>query len=153
MSNFVSVVPTQFLTPQYVHRFSYSVSSFDLFSQITFVVFLYDANNKLLSTSNVTLSGECYKLWGDDDNYILNYISSKLGLTLMPPVTAPVVPVEESIVPAEEPTPDAPVEEPVAEEPVAEEPTVPVEEPAVPVEEPAAVVPAEEPVVPTEESI
>ncbi len=98
MSNFVSVVPTQFATPQYVHRFSYSVSSFDLFSQITFVVFLYDANNKLLSTSNVTLSGECYKLWGDDDNYILNYISSKLGLTLMPPVTAPVVPVEESIV-------------------------------------------------------
>ena len=132
MSNFVSVVPTQFATPQYVHRFSYSVSSFDLFSQITFVVFLYDANNTLLSTSNVTLSGECYKLWGDDDNYILNYISSKLGLTLIPHVTAPVVPAEESIVPVEEPTPVVPVEEPTpvvpVEEPVVEEPVVPVEE-------------------------
>ena len=128
MSNFVSVVPTKFATPQYVHRFSYSVSSFDLFSQITFVVFLYDANNTLLSTSNVTLSGECYKLWGDDDNYILNYISSKLGLTLIPHVTAPVVPAEESVVPAEEPTPDVPVEEPVVEEPTPDAPVVPVEE-------------------------
>ena len=39
---------------------------------------------KLLFASNITLSGDDYSGWGDDDQYLYETLASKLGLTLLP---------------------------------------------------------------------
>jgi hypothetical protein len=37
-----------------------------------------------LMTGSITLSGDDYANWGNDDNYIYEQIAAKLGLTLLP---------------------------------------------------------------------
>jgi hypothetical protein len=79
----VNVVLTPYVTPvRYVNSFRYSVRSFELSVQITFSVFLYDENGQYLDISLITLTGDDYNAWGNDDNYIKIYIADKLGLTL-----------------------------------------------------------------------
>jgi len=173
----VYVVPRAFETnPRYINGFTYSVQSLVLNTHITFNVVLIDQKNTPLSVSVVTISGDDYANWGNDDNYIITYICNALGLTQLhdiintsnpsveetpvvpveevpaaPVEEAPVVPVEEvPIVPVEE-VPPAPVEE-VPVVPVEEVPIVPVEEvPIVPVEEVPPAPVEEVPIVPVEE--
>jgi hypothetical protein len=79
----VPVVLTQYNPPiRYINSFTYTVRSFELSVQITFSVFLYDENGQYLDNSIVTLSGDEYTAWGNDDSYIKIYIANKLGLTL-----------------------------------------------------------------------
>lgn len=68
--------------PRYINSFTYTVRSFELSVQITFSVFLYDQNGQYLDNSNITLTGDDYAAWGNDDNYIKIYIANSLGLTL-----------------------------------------------------------------------
>ena len=42
----------------------------------------------VLMNGSITLSGEDYTSWGEDDNYLYEKISEKLGLTLIPLPTA-----------------------------------------------------------------
>ena len=37
-----------------------------------------------LMTGSITLTGEDYAAWGDDDNYLYQEVAKKLGLTLIP---------------------------------------------------------------------
>lgn len=37
-----------------------------------------------LMTGNITLTGDDYTSWGDDDNYLYEKVAEKLGLTLIP---------------------------------------------------------------------
>lgn len=37
-----------------------------------------------LMTGSITLTGEDYAAWGDDDNYLYQEVAEKLGLTLIP---------------------------------------------------------------------
>jgi len=79
----VNVVLTPYVTPvKYVNSFKYSVRSFELSVQITFSVFLYDENGQYLDNSNITLKGDDYTAWGNDDSYIKIFIANALGLTL-----------------------------------------------------------------------
>ena len=41
-----------------------------------------------LMTGSITLTGEDYAAWGDDDNYLYQEVAEKLGLTLIPLPTA-----------------------------------------------------------------
>ena len=42
----------------------------------------------VLMNGSITLSGEDYTSWGEDDNYLYEKIAEKLGLTLIPLPTA-----------------------------------------------------------------
>ena len=85
----VPVVPIPFDTnPKFIYGFNYSVQSFVLSSQITFNVVLIDQNNTPLSVSAVTLSGDDYTNWGNDDSYVITYICNALGLTQQPVVSS-----------------------------------------------------------------
>jgi len=78
----VQVVPTPLITtPPTVASFDYSVQSFILNEKITFYVILKDENNQPLTVSNITIEGADYDAWGNDDNYIKNYLCNALNLT------------------------------------------------------------------------
>ena len=127
----ISVVPTPLVTnPPIIYGFNYTVHSFQLNNQITFNVILIDSAGTPLQVTQVSISGDAYAAWGDNDSYIENYICNALGLTPLgssQTVEPPPAPVEEAA-PVEEP---APVEEAApVEEPAPVEEAAPVEEPA-----------------------
>ena len=86
----VSVVPTPLVTtPPVVYGFNYTVQSFQLNTQITFNVILVDSEGTPLQVTQVSISGEAYAAWGNNDSYIESYICNALGLTpLNPPASS-----------------------------------------------------------------
>jgi len=153
MSN-LNVVPFDETTVKTVYSITINVNNVVLFQSAVITVVYYDVNNSFISLQSLELAGENYTNWGSNDDYILNYVSTALNITILSnesgkilvQTTQPAAPpvVEEPVV--EEPV----VEEPVVEEPVVEEPVVeePVVEPPV-VEEPVV----EEPVVEPSEQV
>jgi hypothetical protein len=114
----VQVVPTPLTTVvPIVYGFSYTVNTFKLNSFISFNVILNDQNGTPLSVKQVTISGEDYANWGNNDAYVIDYICNSLGLIPLP---------EPPVEPTPEPTPEAPVE-PTPEAPVEPTPEAPVE--------------------------
>ena len=112
-----------------------------LFTSVSVIVYMKDICNRLIDVRNLTLEGQDYINWGNDDNYIINYVLEKLDMRK----EEPIVTEEEPIVTEEEPL--VTEEEPIVTE---EEPLVTDEEPIVTEEEP--IVTEEEPIV-TEEQI
>jgi len=147
-SNSINVLPSPFLQqPRYINYFKFSVTEFMPFASITLNCNLFTENNDYLDTKIVRMDGDDYKNWGNDDSYLIEFLSNKLGLTYYPtPVVEPVVepvsdPVSEPVVdPVSEPVVD-PVSEPVVDpvsEPVSEPVVDPVSEPvSEPVSDPA----------------
>ena len=50
-------------------------------SHATIIVHLLDANGNLLDNKFVKIEGEEYANWSSDDNYIVDLVLTKLGLT------------------------------------------------------------------------
>ena len=49
----------------------------------SFKVWLYDIQNKLIEVKVVSMIGEDYTNWGNDDKYVLQFIATQLGFTLV----------------------------------------------------------------------
>ena len=121
----VQIVPTPLTTVvPIVYGFTYTVNTFQLNSFISFNVILNDQNGTPLSVKQVTISGNDYANWGNNDAYVIEFICNSLGLTPLPEPT-PVEPTPVEPTPVEptpvEPTPEAPVE-PTPVEPTPEAP-------------------------------
>jgi hypothetical protein len=113
----IPVVPKQYEDPKIISGFTYSVCDFQLSVSITFNVILLDTNSLPIVVKQVVLSGQDYAAWGNDDQYIVNYICNALNLTEL---TSNI-----SSQPVSEPsTPSTP--------PVSEPSTPPVSEPSTP---------------------
>ena len=159
----ISVVPRPLIEdPPMIYGFNYSVQQFLLGKEITFNVILVDQNGSPLTVNQVTLSGDDYSAWGQDDMYVVDYICRTLGLLLQPsPSVVPdiieIIPVDPAPVdPAPvDPVPVDPVPvdpEPVDPVPVDPEPVDPVPVDPVPVD-PAPVDPVPVDPVPVEPTV
>jgi len=85
----IEVVPTPFTPPvKYISGFKYSVMDFDAFQQITFNCNLYTSDGQYIDTKTVELSGCDYYGWGNDDTYLIDFLTRKLGLIPVP-ITLP----------------------------------------------------------------
>jgi hypothetical protein len=61
-----------------INQFSIDILSMTLFDNVKIVVHLYDENGLLQDNKFYLLSGEEYKAWASDDNYIVQYVKAKL---------------------------------------------------------------------------
>ena len=163
----VNVVPSNFNMPITNFKIDWCFNM-NLKNSVSFQVFVFNNSQQLYSTQ-MTLSGDDYKNWGTDDDYIINYVAKKLGLTVNP-TTPTVTPSAPTVTPydpaAPTVTPSAPtvtLSEPAAPAVTPSEPAAPavtLSEPAAPAVTPSepvvpsvpAVTPSE-PVVPAESSI
>ena len=115
-----AIVPLDKITTLTIYSFTLDRIEVDLFNSARIRVNLMDQNNNRIDCTFVTLSGDDYTNWGNNDDYIISYVANKLGFTVQN-VTLPAVeetpPVVEETTPAVEETP------PVVEEtpPVVEE--------------------------------
>jgi hypothetical protein len=86
----IAVAPTPIiLPPKYITSYTYSVVAIELFSKIIFDCKLFDSDGALLNEKIVEIDGEDYQNWGNDDSYIVNTLSARLGLTPYPPIKKP----------------------------------------------------------------
>lgn len=80
--NAIPIVPVVYSSEiKYISSFRYAVLDFDLNKQITFRVLLIDQNSQPLEVKTVELAGCDYANWGNDDMYLINYLTSKLGFS------------------------------------------------------------------------
>ena len=131
------VEPLDVISTTTITSFEIDSISVALFSSATVRVNVFSGNYRT-DVRLILLEGDNYINWGNDDDYINQYVANVLGLTIKPVIIEPVV-VEPVVV---EPV----VVEPVVVEPVVVEPVVvePVVEPVV--VEPVVVEPVVEPV-------
>lgn len=83
----IAVAPTPIiLPPKYITSYTYSIINIELFSKIVFDCKLFDADGILLSEKIIEIEGEDYQNWGNDDSYIVNALSARLGVSPYPPI-------------------------------------------------------------------
>ena len=111
-----TIVPFDKTTVTTITSFSIEVTDVVLFTSVRLRVNLFDANGRRVDCNFLMVEGEDYVAWGNDDQYIVNFVSTKLGFVLPAPVDVPIdVPVD---VPVDVPTTETPVDVPTTETPV-----------------------------------
>ena len=63
-----------------INNIHINILKIDLFKGMTLTVNLL-SNNKIIDTKIMNITGDEYTNWGNDDNYIINLVLSKLNLT------------------------------------------------------------------------
>lgn len=114
----VSIVSSNYNVPIDGFKIDY-MFQMTLNESVTFTVFLTNKGQHMYSRQ-ITIGGDDYKKWGNDDDYVKNFVAKQLGFVLSTPVVVPtpeapvVVPVVVPIVvPVVVSTPEAPVVVPV----------------------------------------
>jgi len=77
-----NVIPQQ--TTVMVSRIQVRCQNINLFVDASFLVDLYDADGVRVDRRVVPITNEEYLEWNSDDQFILNLVASKLGLTIEP---------------------------------------------------------------------
>jgi len=108
-SSQINVIPTPYEDPKLITMFTYTVCDFKLSEYITFNVILLDANSIPIIVKRVTMAGADYAGWGNDDQYVINYICSSLNLVQQSSAAETIS--EPTPEPTSEPTPE-PTSEP-----------------------------------------
>ena len=101
----VEIEPFETVTIKHKHSFSINIIDIKIFKSVMISVEFFDENNDRVDVARLQLTGDDYSNWGTDDNYLVNYVANKYGMT----VKAPTVQATEPA--AQAPFPDAPVVE------------------------------------------
>ena len=76
------IEPAPFIFPvKIVHSFEIQVLNLVLFQSVTIMVTLYDENNIPIDNKMLTISGDDYLNWFNDDNYLIDYALNNLNFT------------------------------------------------------------------------
>lgn len=96
-----NILPFEIISTLTVTRFEIDSIDIRLFNSALIRVNLFDSNGFRVCVKNILMEGEDYAKWGNDDQYIVNFVIQSLGFT--PIVEDPPVPtVEEPQVPTVE---------------------------------------------------
>lgn len=79
MSN---ILPYDKVTSQQIVKFTMEIYSLVLNTSATFRVSMYNIHGNVIDNVSVIIEGDDYKAWNNDDNYVVQYVASKLGFTL-----------------------------------------------------------------------
>ena len=81
-----NILPVDKTVIQTITKFTLDISILELNISATFRASLYDINNKYIDAVNVKLEGADYTNWGNDDNYVINFVAQQLGFIIVPEV-------------------------------------------------------------------
>lgn len=78
----VVVVPKEVITVQYINVVQINVVGVNLGSDATINTTLFGPSGQgVIKSDQIRITGEDYKKWSDDDNYIVEYVLNYYGLT------------------------------------------------------------------------
>jgi hypothetical protein len=76
-----------------ISKISLVLRSMDFFNSVQIAVYYYKDSGELFShpslPNSITIDQQEYQSWGADDQYIIDQIVSKLGVTVVPPPPTP----------------------------------------------------------------
>ena len=76
----VNVNDYTFVKTSVINNIQINILKIELFKSITLSVNLL-SNTKIIDSQIMTISGDEYTNWSNDDNYIINLVLTKLNLT------------------------------------------------------------------------
>lgn len=77
----VPIIPTEQVKTQKITSFTLKILELQLHKQATILVCLF-YNNDYVDCKTLVMSGVDYEGWGQDDNYINQYVARSLGFSL-----------------------------------------------------------------------
>lgn len=77
----VNIVPCDVSVINKIGSFTIILQNFKLGESVDLIVTLFNTENIYVSTISIPLAGEDYNLWGNDDDYLVNFICGKLNFT------------------------------------------------------------------------
>jgi len=84
MSNLISIEPSTQTVTNIITSFTVNVTNIQLFVSANISVNLFNADPRLINTVDWPLVGEDYENWANDDQYIIDYVATKLGFVIAP---------------------------------------------------------------------
>lgn len=80
----VNVVPKEFVTVRVANSVEMRINNLNIGISVDVTCMVKDENGNIFQVNNVTLSGEEYNNWGNNDAYLVTTVLSKLDLTPSP---------------------------------------------------------------------
>ncbi len=77
------IVPFEEITTKVIGSFDIQNIELVLFNSARIVVRLLDENGNMMTLKFITMEGADYANWGSDDNYIINFVATTLGFTII----------------------------------------------------------------------
>jgi hypothetical protein len=77
----VSIQPKEFITLRTSNKISIFVTSVKLFQQAEIHVHFLDDAGSCIEVNVFVMEGEDYLSWSNDDQYVVNWVLKKLGLS------------------------------------------------------------------------
>ena len=78
------IVPVDKTTTKTVVRFALDIIELILNTSATFRVISYDIDGASIETQFVVLEGTAYSNWGNNDEYVVQYVANQLGYVIAP---------------------------------------------------------------------
>jgi hypothetical protein len=77
----VNIVPSTITQTKIITSLKVIVIGLELFKSVTLEVKLFDENGGVVDIKGITLAGDDYLSWNNDDQYIINKVVEILGFT------------------------------------------------------------------------
>ena len=78
----IDTIPFDMVKTNTIRKMQIQVINVFLEKSATINVTLLDENNKYIHSEIIILTGDDYKAWGTDDQYIFTYVANKMGILL-----------------------------------------------------------------------
>jgi hypothetical protein len=78
-----NIQPFVFTTSRTITSFSVFCQDVSLFTSATFRVDSYDENKNIVDRQYLTMSNEQYLAWNNDDSYVINFVATTIGYTII----------------------------------------------------------------------
>lgn len=82
--NNVPIEPYTLVKTSTITSIRIEVNQIRLYNSVTIGVLLFDESGQPIDHRLITIAGADYTNWGNDDDYIINFVLNKLGLTKLP---------------------------------------------------------------------
>ena len=83
-SKTLTIKPFDYIKRMTATSMSIKVIQFILFTSVIVHVTLFDDDNSVVHSTNIEISGDDYLGWSNNDKFIYDYVSSKLGVVICP---------------------------------------------------------------------
>ena len=94
----IEIVPKDIVTTKTIKSIKIEQGEVILGSSVKFPVRFFDGNDNLLEVKFITISGDEYKNWGNDDSYIYDRVMSNLEVREAPMAERKLVKLAESLI-------------------------------------------------------
>ncbi len=80
-TQYYQIIPKEKIIKKTLISFSIKITDFIFNQSVTLLVTLYDTDGAIVENNFLVLEGSDYNNWSNNDDYIINYVCQKFGLS------------------------------------------------------------------------